>query len=159
MPTKKHTIEFDVDGLPPKKDGAKSMWGKDEQIKRLLALRKQAVAVMPEDKVFCSDISLCIKIFVAKESLHERHCGDLDNFITGICDGLMAATPKAVRYHRIKWQEHVGKATHLTETIAIDDDSKVTSISATKNAKENNEKDHYHIVICGHLKDKDSDAH
>ena len=78
-------IEFTVRNLPPKKDGANSMWGKPSEIPKLKALRIAAVEAMGNLPLINSDISLTIKIYA-----HGRK-GDLDNFITGICDGLMSA--------------------------------------------------------------------
>lgn len=82
------TIEFKVTGhLPPKKDGANSMWNKASERARLVALRQAAYACCGEEPVLSADIRLSVQIHCAASEL--LTVGDLDNFITGVCDGLM----------------------------------------------------------------------
>ncbi len=164
MPEETYTIEFVVNGLPPKKDGAISMWSKDGQYDQLVRLRKaafDAITATHPGQLFYSEITLRIEIFMDKEKREKRRHGDLDNFISGICDGLMAESPqdRQPHDHESLWSEYLGKAIDPANSVAIQDDSAVISISAEKRVKENGEKDHYCIVICGHLKKKDSDAH
>lgn len=83
-------IEFTVQGqLPPKKDGATSMWKKSSEHARLVALRTQAQTACGTDGPLSENIQLTLEIHCPRRELHS--IGDLDNFITGICDGLMAA--------------------------------------------------------------------
>ena len=88
-------IEFQVEGKPPKKDGANSMWGKNSEAQNIVNLRNAAFRKREETikEPFHSRVSLEL-IINAPESELER-MGDLDNFITGICDGLQAADPRA----------------------------------------------------------------
>lgn len=88
-------IEFKVEGKPPKKDGAKSMWGKNSEAQNIVNLRNAAFRKREETikEPFNSRVSLEL-IINAPESELER-MGDLDNFITGVCDGLQAADPRA----------------------------------------------------------------
>jgi len=81
-------ISIKVAGLPPKKDGANSMWRKGIEIERLQNLRIAAVQAMNGRSPTTGLIHLCLRLYAAPEN------GDLDNFITGICDGLMAAHPR-----------------------------------------------------------------
>jgi hypothetical protein len=68
----------------------------------------------------------------------EVHCtpvrgqriGDLDNFVTGVCDGLMAADPRIKRDSR--WDAPDLEAVHPSRTIAIEDDDAVVAIVARK---------------------------
>lgn len=80
-------ITFSVNQLPPKKDGANSMWCKGSEQTRLRALRSAAFEAMRGQPLISSLATLTIRIFA------DIRKGDLDNFITGICDGLMAAHP------------------------------------------------------------------
>lgn len=84
-------IEFEVEGVPPKKDGANSMWGKETEVPRIIALRSsaqramQAVGAAP----FACPVLLDISIYA------EVKDGDIDNFIAGICDALQSPDRKA----------------------------------------------------------------
>lgn len=79
-------IEIHVDGRPPKKDGANSMWRKPVERQRLKALRLAAMgAVRGLDWDPHADMALSVTVFASDRA------GDLDNFVTGICDGLQAA--------------------------------------------------------------------
>jgi len=79
-------IELQVDGLPPKKDGATSMWGKASERDRLKALRRAAwEAPGRQNWDTGGEISLTLTVFA------EDRAGDLDNFVTGVCDGLQPA--------------------------------------------------------------------
>jgi hypothetical protein len=80
-------IEFSVSGLPPKKDGANSMWRKGSELERIKALRIAAHRAMGNYPLAQKWVHLDIKIYSHPGD------GDLDNFITGICDSLMAAHP------------------------------------------------------------------
>jgi len=80
-----NSLSFTVKGLPPKKDWANSMWNKGVEQPRLKALRVAAVEAMAGRPPL--DGSLILRLVV--HALPEE--GDLDNFITGVCDGLMAA--------------------------------------------------------------------
>ena len=81
-------IFFKVTGIPPKKDGANSMWRKGSEFERLKNLRIAAIQAMGGRSPATSMFQLHLRLYAAPEN------GDLDNFITGICDGLMAAHPR-----------------------------------------------------------------
>ena len=76
-----------------------------------------------------SDISLRITVCVGAKN--ERSVGDLDTFITGICDGLMKADPKSKLYLTV-WDKVENRDIYPNRTIAIDDDYQVVSIQAVK---------------------------
>jgi hypothetical protein len=86
-----------VDGLlPPKKDGANSMWGKANVRPLLKALRLAAAEAMGGRDPFDEPVELSLTVRTgatteAPELWARRSGGDLDNFITGVCDGLQAA--------------------------------------------------------------------
>lgn len=92
-------LEFWVEGLPPKKDGAQSMWDKPLEVQRLKALRVAALEAlrlaalqaMTDAPGFPLEIPVELHLTVRA---HPRD-GDLDNFVTGVCDGLMAKHPRA----------------------------------------------------------------
>lgn len=121
---KNRTISFTVSGLPPKKDGAKSMWLKSAERPRIMALRKAAVEAMHNQPPFTSPLHL--KICIYANSL----AGGLDNFITGICDGLMAAHERTPIDYNL-W-ETVPEAARPNHPIAFLDDQHVTKIEAER---------------------------
>ena len=90
------SVAFRVDGyVPPKKDGANSMWGKEDARTLLKALRIAAAEAMAGRKPFDEPVELELTVWTdsidATELWARRAGGDLDNFITGVCDGLQAA--------------------------------------------------------------------
>lgn len=123
------SISFKVeDELPPKKDGANSMWGKSSEAPRLVALRKKALVALAGQPPFAQNIQLTLLVHVGP--INDKTSGDLDNFITGVCDGLMAAHPKAKLDPFFSRSEN--RKIHPLKTIAILEDSQVTKITAEK---------------------------
>ena len=118
------------------------MWGKEPgtQAKRLIELRTSALEALLLKPDFIDGepyfekteaIRLGLSIQVAswrKGKSGEKGSGDLDNFITGVCDGLMNAHPRA-KIHRLFCESsNVDPA----KAIAFDDDSEVTQICARR---------------------------
>jgi hypothetical protein len=118
-------LQFKVEGLPPKKDGANSMWQKPSEIPRLKALRLVAIAAMQGNIVWESE-RLILRLRI---SAHIRD-GDLDNFITGVCDGLMGAHANIPRPLQA-WLD-VPDAIHPRHAIVFRDDSLITQIIAQR---------------------------
>jgi hypothetical protein len=139
------TIEFRVEGeLPPKKDGANSMWGKSSEQPRLVALRRAALSRRGDAPPLTHDIRLLVEIHCPARDV--LRAGDLDNFITGICDGLMAAargTPSDSW-----WDAPEMVAIAPSKCIAILDDNAIMEIVARKVAVESEEPS-YHVVLTG----------
>lgn len=122
-------IEFQVDGhVPPKKDGASSMWNKTSEFERLVALRQVAIRARGASASLRRGITLRVEVFLPRPET--RAAGDLDNFITGICDGLMAAHPLSARDPR--WETPTLRDVHPDKVVIIQDDSAVVSIIASK---------------------------
>lgn len=117
-------VAFTVRGLPPKKDGAKSMWGKAGEAPRIRALRLEAAKAFAGRPPLRNSIKLTLRAYVGSENT--RSTGDLDNFLTGICDGLQSADPKA--HIAMDFEQHI----RPTLGIGIDDDAQVIEIQATK---------------------------
>ena len=117
-----------VDELPPKKDGANSMWGKPSESDRLVALRRAVLEAPGYAGVYTGDVRLQLDIhFPAGDP---RLLGDLDTFITGICDGLMAANPQAK--HHGRWGEDDCVDISPECALLIGDDSQVVEIVARR---------------------------
>jgi hypothetical protein len=73
------TIEFTVDGaLPPKKDGANSMWGKSSERVRLVKLRRAALLSRGDAAPLTQNIRLLVEIRCPSREV--LRAGDLDNF-------------------------------------------------------------------------------
>lgn len=81
-------VTFTVEGVPPKKDGANSMWRKPAEVPRLKAFRIAACAALDGRTPPDGSVSLTVRIYAPAGA------GDLDNFATGICDALMAVHPR-----------------------------------------------------------------
>ena len=125
-------IQFRVNNeLPPKKHGKNgSMWGNATQAKRLIALRKAAVKERGSQPCFTTGIRLTLRVHVGPQPGDDKNRGDLDNFIAGVCDGLMAAQNKP-NIHS-SFDEFLGSDVHPTRTAAIQNDSEVVKIDAKK---------------------------
>lgn len=124
----RHYIVDRIEGLPPKKDGAKSMWDKEVELQRLINLRRAALAKLAGDPPLAKNISITLRVHVGP--VNSRAIGDWDNYITGICDGLQSADPRV----RIggRWCEADCEAIHPRNAVAILDDVQVISIDAKK---------------------------
>ena len=136
-------IDFTVLGdLPPKKDGANSMWGKPSERERLIKLRRGAMEKLGADDPLETDIRMVVEIHDSKQRI--AGIGDLDNFITGICDGLMAASQRIARMDG--WTEN--PLIDPSRCIAIRDDREVVEIIARKIGDESAEP-WYTVTLIG----------
>jgi hypothetical protein len=117
-------VQFEVDGVPPKKDGANSMWRKSSEIPRLKALRQAAFTSLQGQSIKDQKLELVLRVHAVPGA------GDLDNFITGICDGLMSAHPRTpINDH--EWSD-VSTELHPRRAVAFTDDSCVSRIVAER---------------------------
>ena len=117
-------VEFTVQGLPPKKDGATSMWGKPGEAQKLRLLRLAAANAFAGRPPLQRSIRLTLRAHVGPKNT--RVIGDLDNFVTGICDGLQAADPRARM--AVNFEDDI----HPSKAIGIVDDVEVVEVSAAK---------------------------
>ncbi len=120
--------QFIVECLPPKKDGANSMWGKKLESERLVALRQATLQALKGQPPLQRNIKLILKIHIP---VNNRSIGDLDTFVTGVCDGLMKRDPRS-KLHEETWSNPEYRDVHPDKVIAIVDDSQVISIQAEK---------------------------
>ena len=119
--------------LPPKKGGELSMWGKPLEAKRLLALRRKALEALTSP--FTGPVRLTLSIHVGDRAPVFAHAGkngfgDLDTFVSGVCDGLMAAHRSAKIDPLFLKAENAD--IHPRKVIAIRDDQQVMEIDAKK---------------------------
>ncbi|MBS4223836.1 RusA family crossover junction endodeoxyribonuclease [Lederbergia citrea] len=80
------SIMFDVDGMPPRKDGGHSMWNKDKEVNKLIELRKQLDAALQKHQIptpITDYLKLKVEIYLPKKHLEKS---DIDNLVGGICD-------------------------------------------------------------------------
>ncbi len=141
-------VEFTVMGTPPKKHGEKSMWARGDEAPRVASLRRKAFDARSQarlDGPFQSLVTLELEVFVPKSELES--IGDLDNFITGVCDSLQAADPKVLPYLHKVFQEEVAKEATPEHPLLIQNDAKVVSITARKVVLEENQKVYYKVAI------------
>jgi hypothetical protein len=120
--------EIEVLGLPPKKDGANSMWAKQSEIPRLIALRRAVANAFAGESPLSRHVRLELEVHLPGSN--PRFSGDLDNQITGICDGLMAADPRIKAHPAWLTAECVGIEPNLG--LGIEDDSQVDEIRARR---------------------------
>ena len=141
-------IQFKVRGLPPKKHRKNgSMWRTDAE--KLRALRNAALEVIEalvqpdciKGEPYFQErekirLTLCVHVESQKEAESgETGSGDLDNFVSGVCDGLMKAHGNALVW--INQDERFKKwwpnnSIHPSRAIAYKDDSQIMEICAKK---------------------------
>lgn len=105
------------------------MWGKPcEQQERIVLLRQAVYSAMDGKPPLERNIRLTLRVHVGPRN--SKTTGDMDNFISGICDSLMAA---AANFPESVWWAQTELANiHPSRTLAIKDDSQVVFIMAEK---------------------------
>ncbi|MCC6809192.1 MAG: hypothetical protein IT381_17325 [Deltaproteobacteria bacterium] len=125
----KRTISFEIcDHLPPRKDGATSMWKKRSELPRLIALRRGARHAFGSQQPLSQPLSLSLELHIGP--LNNRAIGDLDNFITGVCDGLQACSAGTALHGA--WAAPEMRDINPQRAIGFLDDVLVVEISARK---------------------------
>ena len=119
---------FKVNDLPPKKSGSKSMWNTPKEAKRLVSLRQAALKEFDGQLPLERDIKITLIIHILKNN---HYVGDLDTFVTGICDGLMKIAPRS-ELEGDFWSQSEYIDIHPEKFEIIKDDSDVISIQAEK---------------------------
>ena len=141
-------IEFTVKGHPPKKHGEKSMWARGDEAPFVVLLREKALEAKLNaslDTCFHSFVALEITVFAPRSRL--KSVGDLDSFITGICDGLQAADSKVLPYlHRV-FKEPSRERIDPRDALLIENDANVVSITARKVALDEDQEMYYKVAI------------
>ena len=141
-------IEFAVKGRPPKKHGEKSMWARGDEAPFVVSLREKALEARLKaglDDCFHSLLALELTVFVPRSRLES--VGDLDSFITGICDGLQAADPKVFPYLHKIFQEPGLEEIDPRYALLIDNDAKIVSITARKVTLDEGQEMHYKVAV------------
>lgn len=135
-------LTFLVKGKPPKKDGAQSMWGKKSEAFNIVNLRNSAFKTREEKDsgLFTSHLCLELEIYAPEGEL--ERIGDLDNFITGICDGLQSADPRANIHEIIQKESRIDPRTPLL----FYTDAIIYEIKAKK-LVENESEGYYRVTI------------
>jgi len=120
-------VEFAVAGLPPRKDGSKSMWDKPSEFEKLRALRRAARRRLAGGPLLRS-IGLEVELFHPEPESPQT--GDLDSYVAGICDGLMQARGEKLDP---RWEGDSALESILPHGYAaIEDDSGITFVRASK---------------------------
>ena len=146
------SIEFTVQNIPPKKDGANSMWSKDSEAPRIIALRKAAFDEMQKAGIyepFQSPVRLEFTLFAALSHFSYEsgnYIGDLDTFITGICDGLQAAHKNVQSAHPL-FQSLQNSVMDFRHDLLIKNDAQVVSITAKKVPIDNQQQPFYKVIV------------
>jgi len=133
-------IRFSMRDLPPKKDGASSMWRKAAELGRLKALRREASRAMGGRPLLTGRVELTIEVYA------DEKAGDLDNLITGVCDGLQAAHP-LTPIDESEWLD-VPREARPHRAIVFADDSVIAAIHATRKAPADGQP-RYEVSVVG----------
>ncbi len=136
-------LAFEVDGLPPKKDGANSMWGKGVAREPLKLLREGALeALQGGGSRLTKNIRLTLRVHVGPQN--NRQIGDLDNMVSGVLDGLQLADGRAKLE---AWP--IGSAIDPREFAVLSDDVEIVEIRATKIVKAEAKAPWYRVELEG----------
>ena len=141
-------IQFKVEGYPPKKHGDKSMWSRAHEAPLLVSLREKALHERAEANLndcFRNHIGLELILYIPSSELET--IGDLDNFITGICDGLQAANANAIPYIHPTFKESKNEHVHPRHSILLENDSKIIYIKARKIGIEDSDAPYYTVIL------------
>jgi len=138
-------IQFDVDGRPPRKSGAKSCWASDEA-HYVLELRLKALEAKKQvnlQDTITSTVKIELIIFspnITDRSNSQTYVGDLDTFVAGVCESLQPADSKVIPNVIFQGKDEV----HPHLPLIFKDDAQVVEVLAKKIS---NEIEHYSIVI------------
>ena len=124
-------LSFRVAGLPPKKDGANSMWRKRSEVQRVLDLRRAARDEVGEGWTPLNE-PFHLELVVHVGSENSRAVGDLDNMVTGVLDALQKAHPRTPVEDEPVWQRPEAEGVRPREFAVIEDDVHAVRISAEK---------------------------
>lgn len=139
-------IEFTVKDRPPKKHGEKSMWAHPDEVRPIFSLKENVLEARSKAGLkdcFRMFVALELTVFTPRSKL--ASVGDLDNFITGVCDGLQAADPR-VHPHKI-FQEPHRKGIDPKNALLFDNDAKVVSIIAKKVPLKDDQEVYYKVAV------------
>lgn len=141
-------VEFIVQGRPPKKHGEKSMWARDDEAPQVFLLRQKALEARLKadlEDCFRSPVALKLTIFTPRSRLES--VGDLDNFITGVCDALQAADSKVIPHLHKTFKKVENGEMDPRKPLLIDNDAKVVSIVANKVVIGDEQDLHYKVAV------------
>lgn len=122
------SIDFTVEGLPPIKRGSESMWGK--QIARIRQLRAAAGAKPHTPATLDQEVHLRIVVYA------EVRDGDLDGFVSGICDGLQPAPANFHSYIREEDWADLPESAQPRRALGFTDDRAISQIDAERRRAE-----------------------
>jgi hypothetical protein len=118
------TIRLQVDGLPPIKRGAESMWG--QQIGRIKSLRTAAEGQPDEVADLVDQVHLDVVVYASPLD------GDLDGFVAGICDGLQPPHANYIPFLRAEDWADLPADLRPPTAVGFRDDRAITRISAER---------------------------
>lgn len=139
------SIVFDVEGMPPRKDGGQSMWNKDKEVNKLIELRKQLDATLQKQQIptpITDYLKLKVEIYLPEKHLEKS---DIDNLVGGICDGLQKANYKSKINE--KYIQLEGTSVHPFNSFLCDD-SRILELDVKKII---NEKKNFYRVQIGSI--------
>jgi Holliday junction resolvase RusA-like endonuclease len=122
-------VTFEVDGLPPRKDGGHSMWNKDNEVKKLLELRSQFHNTILKQQIstpITNYLRLNIEIYLSEKDLVRS---DIDNLVGGVFDGLQSAS-NATKLNNV-YNQYKGTPIHPSNSFILDD-SRILELNVKK---------------------------
>jgi hypothetical protein len=133
-------VEFFVDGYrPPRKRDAKSLWAHKKEAPLVKILRIEAAKACSQANIDYFESKIHLELVIFTPSV--EGVGDLDSFISGICDGLQAADQNVQQFHESILDDD---KINPRKSILVGNDRTVVSIKATK---EQRDKIGYKVIV------------
>lgn len=133
------TFALRVAGTPPIKRGEESMWG--TQREKIKALRREAAQRIPAPAGPQEELELEVIVYA------DRSDGDLDGFVSGICDALQGVHPNYAPYLREKDWSDLPREASPPNVLGFRDDDCVRVIRAERRTPERSEK-RYEVCLA-----------
>lgn len=125
-------ISFTVQGLPPTNKNQQSMWGRASQAPLIISLRMQALIALNNaglNDPFKDQVSLFLSFFIQPDLI--QNTGDLDNYLSGICDALQPVPKNIETIHELFNNSDLIDI-HPRKPICYYDDSQIYRLIAEK---------------------------
>jgi hypothetical protein len=142
---RKYTIKVNGD-RPPKKKGNRSMFNEESrEARHVVTLRKAAKQAFGTDRPVREPVTLTLEIHTGMGNVVS---GDLDSYIAGVCDALMAAHDNAERGLHPDFRDPANADIDPMQAIGLYDDDEIVEIHAKKVTREQGAP-HYEVVLEG----------
>jgi hypothetical protein len=141
-------IAFAVDDRPPRKRGEKSMWARADEAPLVARLRREALKQRTKAGLTTCPRVRSLELTVYAPAGQLERIGDLDSFVSGVCDGLQAAAGRVLPFLHPVFLEPGNEDIHPRIPLLIDNDARLVRIVARKSAAPAGRGIFYHVAVA-----------